>query len=59
MNRSDLEHILRAAKDLTFVANLLRYKLVKPSRIQALVDSTTDAELRDKLAEAFASCQAR
>jgi len=59
MNRSDLKHILRASKDLTFVANLLRYKLVKPSRIQSLVDSTTGVALRDHLADALALCQAK
>ena len=53
----------RREKDIAFVANLLRHKLVKPSRVEALIEaliaSATDAALRERLAEAWAICRAR
>lgn len=44
-------------KDLTFVRNLLIYKLVKPSLIQNLIDAAKDDELRAKLDRAFELCR--
>lgn len=82
MNRSDLEHILRASKgvtgwclephhlaysklaagrqkDLELVANLLRYNLVRLSRVQRLIESSVDEKVRDRLAGALESCRSR
>ena len=49
----------RREKDIAFVANLIRHKLVKPSRVEALIASAADAALRERLAEAWAICRAR
>ena len=48
----------RREKDLAFVANLLRHKLARPSRVEALIASA-DAPVRKRLAEAWAICRAR
>jgi hypothetical protein len=46
-------------KDLRFVANLLSHSLVRASRVQRLIDSTSETALRDQLAEAFTVCRSR
>jgi len=46
----------RRPKDIAFVTNLFRYRLLKPSRLRRLVQSAPDAALREKLAEALAPC---
>ena len=48
----------RREKDIAFVANLLRHKLVKPSRVGTLIASA-DAALRERLEEAWAICRVR
>jgi hypothetical protein len=49
----------RREKDIEFVSALLRYKLIRPSRLGRLIDSVEDASLRESLAEALAVCRAR
>ncbi len=49
----------RREKDVAFVANLLRHKLVRPSRVGELIASANDAGLRAKLAGAWSICRAR
>ena len=49
----------RREKDVAFVANLLRHKLVRPSQIEEQIASTADTALRKKLAEAWSICRAR
>ncbi len=49
----------RREKDLAFVANLLRFKMIRPSHLQELIRDTPDTALRDRLAEAFELCRRR
>ena len=49
----------RREKDVQFVANLLRHKLVRVSQIEELIASATDAALRKKLTEAWLICRSR
>ena len=49
----------RREKDIAFVTNLLRHKLVRPSRVEALIALATDVSLRARLAETWAICRAR
>jgi len=49
----------RREKDVAFVANLLSHKLIRPSNMENLIASATDASLRIKLSEAWAICRAR
>ena len=51
--------VARREKDLAFVAALLRFKMVRPSRLQELIESVDDLALRQRLAEALAICQRR
>ena len=46
-------------RDLAFVTGLLHFRLVKPSRIQRLVEATTDTDLRERLGDAFKFCQSQ
>ena len=48
----------RREKDVLFVTNLLRHKLVRPSLIERLIAATEDAVLRARLAEAWTICRA-
>src|SRR5262245_50774424 len=43
----------RREKDLTFVSALLRFKMVRPSRLEELIKTLTDATLREALGEAL------
>lgn len=47
----------RREKDLAFVSNLLRFKLVHPSRLQRLIEAVEDDQLRAKLTEALTLCR--
>ena len=49
----------RREKDVQFVTNLLRHKLVRVSQIEELIASATDAALRKKLTEAWLICRSR
>jgi hypothetical protein len=49
----------RREKDLAFVAALLRFKLIRCSRLESLIKSVADTALRDRLAEALALCRQR
>jgi len=48
----------RREKDIAFVTALIRHKLVKPSKVEALI-ATADAALGHRLAGAWAICRAR
>ena len=47
----------RREKDLAFVRDLLRFKMVRPSRLRDLIATVDDLTLRESLAEALAICQ--
>jgi hypothetical protein len=49
----------RRDKDLRFVAGLLRFKMIRPSQLQRLIESVEDDALRTRLAEAWALCRPR
>lgn len=49
----------RREKDLAFVAALLLHKIVRPSRVEALIESAADEALRKRLEEAWAVCRRR
>jgi hypothetical protein len=49
----------RREKDLAFVANLFRHRLLKPAAVRALIEATPDAVLKSRLAEALAACEHR
>ena len=49
----------RREKDVQFVTNLLRHKLVRVSQVEGLIASATDAALRKKLTEAWLICRSR
>jgi hypothetical protein len=49
----------RREKDLAFVSALLRHKLIRPSRLDHLIASVEDTNLRDGLAEALTLCRSR
>ena len=63
MKRSDLEHILRASREVTgesdFIVVGSHHKMVRPSRLQKLIDSVADPILRGRLAEALTICKNR
>jgi hypothetical protein len=44
-------------KDLAFVANLLRFQMVRRSRIDELINTVEDATLQGRLTEALALCE--
>ncbi len=49
----------RREKDLTFVSSLLRFKMVRRSRVSGLIASVKDPALRNQLAEALELCRSR
>jgi uncharacterized nucleotidyltransferase DUF6036 len=49
----------RRAKDLKFVATLIRHKFVRPSRLIQLIATAADTSLRQRLTEALAACRQR
>lgn len=49
----------RREKDLAFVAALLRFKLIRPSQLESLIQSVADTTLRDRLTESLALCGKR
>lgn len=49
----------RRAKDLAFVAALLRFKMIREKQMRELIDGTTDIALREKIAEAVELCLRR
>jgi len=44
-------------KDLAFVSALLRFRMVRPVRLQRLLTSVADTGLRERLTEALALCR--
>ena len=48
----------RREKDIAFVTALIRHKLVKPSKVEALI-ATADSALGERLAGTWAICRAR
>lgn len=48
----------RREKDLEFVANLIRHRLVRLSQVERAIESA-EAPLRERLAETWAICRAR
>ena len=48
----------RREKDIAFVTALIRHKLVKPSKVEALIGAA-EVPLRERLSEAWAICRAR
>jgi hypothetical protein len=40
-------------KDIAFVSALLRFNMVRPSRLDSIIQSTRDAALRERLTGAF------
>jgi len=51
--------VARRDKDMSFVQALLRYKMVRPSRLQKLIDTVADPSLHERLSAAFAACTRR
>jgi len=49
----------RREKDFTFVTNLLRLKLIRPSQLERLIHGVPDTGLRGRLLEAFEICRTR
>jgi len=49
----------RRQKDLVFVAALLRHKLVRPSRIERLIETVGDRALKEHLSAGFRLCRER
>ena len=49
----------RREKDVAFVAELIRHKLVRISRVEALIALAANDALRERLGEAWAICRAR
>jgi hypothetical protein len=49
----------RREKDLAFVSAMLRFKMVRPSRLEKLINSASDPALRQALTEALALCRGR
>ena len=47
----------RREKDLAFVANLLRFKMVRASRLTELIAGVGEIAVRERLAEALELCQ--
>ena len=48
----------RREKDIAFVAALIRHKLVKPSKVEALI-AAAEGPLRERLSEVWAICRVR
>jgi hypothetical protein len=51
--------VARREKDVAFVTELLRHKMIRPSEMEALIAETAEAELRRRLEEAWALCRRR
>ena len=49
----------RREKDLAFVSAMLRFMMVRPSRLEKLISSLSDSALREALADALALCRRR
>jgi hypothetical protein len=49
----------RREKDLSFVAELVRHHLVRPSSVTRLIEATPDPALRQKLSDAWQVCRQR
>ena len=49
----------RREKDLSFVSHLLRFKMIRASRLHRLIDSVEDQTLKNRIAEALVLCQRR
>jgi hypothetical protein len=47
----------RSCRTLAYVAALLRFKIVRPSRLHDLIQTVEDAALRERLTEALALCR--
>jgi hypothetical protein len=47
----------RRPKDLAFVKALLKFKIIRLSELQRLIEATPEAALRDQLREALALCR--
>ena len=51
--------VARRVKDLAFVSAMLRFKMVRPARLQQIIRAEEDQALRERIAEALALCQRR
>ncbi len=49
----------RREKDLAFVADLVRHKMIRPSMMETLIGDAPDNALRQRLAEAWEICRRR
>lgn len=49
----------RREKDMAFVGELLRHRLIQASALNALIDATADGALRSRLKEGLAICRLR
>ena len=49
--------VARREKDLKFVAALVRFKMIRPSQMQQLIEQVEDDVLRSRLTEAWAICR--
>ena len=49
----------RREKDLAYVSALLRFKMVRLTRLQELIQTLDDPTLREKVAEALEICSRR
>jgi hypothetical protein len=49
--------VARRVKDVAFVTELLRHKMIRPSEFETLIAGTGDAALRAHLAESLALCR--
>lgn len=49
----------RREKDLAFIAALLRHRMIRPSRLEALIHSAPNPALRERLADGLALCRRR
>lgn len=49
--------VARRKKDLAFVSAMLKFKLIRPSQLQRLIESTPEAALRNQLREALGLCR--
>lgn len=49
----------RRQKDLTFVAALLKFKMVRRQRLRGLISTMEDQKLREQLSEALTLCERR
>ena len=51
--------VTRREKDMEFVAQLLRHKMIRPSVVDKLIAGTADSGLRERLEEAWTVCRRR